>query len=88
MAKKQTPNIDFMLSQAKAYADGTGYDLGFELDYGYELEKRYYSQVKPPNLRAAFPLPRCVVSVNDALASPLSTPLSGNEKSIPYLSTF
>lgn len=46
MAKKQTPNIDFILSQAKAYADGTGYDLGFELDYGYELEKRYDKMVK------------------------------------------
>ena len=41
MAKKATPNIDYMLQMAKDYIDGTGNPLDFELDYGYEFEKRY-----------------------------------------------
>ena len=43
---KETPNIDFMLNAAKEYIDGAGYDLFFELDYGYELEKRYTAMEK------------------------------------------
>ena len=41
MAGKATPNIDEMLRMAKEYIDGTGNPLDFELDYGYELEKRW-----------------------------------------------
>ncbi len=41
MPRKSTPNIDFMLKTAKDYIDGKGNPLDFELDYGYELEKRY-----------------------------------------------
>ena len=42
---KNMPNIDYMLKAAKDYIDGTGDDLSFELDYGYELEKRYKAMV-------------------------------------------
>ena len=38
MAKKATPNIDYMLQMAKDYIDGIGNPLDFELDYGYEFE--------------------------------------------------
>ena len=65
MTKKATPNIDFMLSQAKAYADGTGYDLGFELDYGYELEKRYDKMVKENPTIAALIYDRLVREGSD-----------------------
>ncbi len=46
MAKKATPNIDYMLQMAKDYIDGTGNPLDFELDYGYEFEKRYRKMEK------------------------------------------
>ena len=41
-----TPNIDYMLNLAQSYIEGTGDDLHFELDYGYELEKRYKAMVR------------------------------------------
>ena len=44
--KKETPNIDYMLSLARDYIEGNGNPLTFELDYGYELEKRYDAMVK------------------------------------------
>ena len=43
---KNIPNIDYMLKAAKDYIDGTGDSLSFELDYGYELEKRYKAMIK------------------------------------------
>ena len=41
-----TPNIDYMLNLAQSYIEGTGDDLHFELDYGYELEKRYRAMTR------------------------------------------
>ena len=46
MAKNATPNIDYMLQMAKDYIDGIGNPLDFELDYGYEFEKRYRKMEK------------------------------------------
>ena len=46
MPLKATPNIDFMLQAAKEYIDGTGNPLDFELDYGYELEKRWNAMAR------------------------------------------
>ena len=46
MLKKATPNIDYMLQMAKDYIDGTGNPLDFELNYGYEFEKRYRKMEK------------------------------------------
>ena len=54
MPKKPTPNINFMLKTAKEYIDGTGDELSFMLDYGYELEKRYKAMVKEDSEKLTF----------------------------------